>query len=40
VRGVSANEPVVVEGSVLVERELHQAQTGQATGTQPDAGSK
>jgi len=40
VRGVSANEPVVVEGSVLVERELHQAQTAHATVTPADAGSK
>lgn len=39
-RGISANEQVVVEGSVLVERELHQAQMTHATGPQADTGSK
>lgn len=40
VRGVNAGEPVVVEGSVLVERDLHQAQTAHAAKTQQDAVSK
>jgi len=40
VRGVNANEPVVVEGSVLVERELHQAQSSHATDNQAGAASK
>jgi len=40
VRGVSADEPVVVEGSVLVERELHQTQAAQAARTQSSAGNK
>lgn len=40
VRGVNVGELVVVEGSVLVERDLHQAQTAQATLTPADAGSK
>lgn len=38
--GVKSDELVVVEGSVLVERDLHQAQIVQATNTQVDAGKK
>ena len=40
VRGVNPGEPVVVEGSVLVEREVHQTQAAQATRAQADAGHK
>jgi len=40
VRGVRPGESVVVEGSVLVERELHQAQAAHAAGTPAGAGSK
>lgn len=39
-RGVSAGESVVVEGSVLVERELHQTQAARATSVQRAVGDK
>jgi multidrug efflux pump subunit AcrA (membrane-fusion protein) len=38
-RGVTAGESVVVEGSVLIERELHQAQAGHPS-THRSAGDK
>jgi len=42
IRGVTAGESVVIEGSVLVERELHQASAAQTAPvkTQPDASTK
>ena len=40
VRGVTTGESVVVEGSVLVEREVHQAQTSHASNTAAGADNK